>query len=819
VTSIRSQPKNAIQPGQLLVKLRPSDALWAANERRLPIAEALAPRTFLPAMEYVSRIGPSGWTLWRVPEKADIRLLVERLKGQEGVLAAQPVNRIYPLLSTPNDPDFNAIESSIDYIIDFSDDPYTFRRLWHLDEIFAFDAWSDWPNTWYTAANKPTNGPLVAIIDTGCDIDHPDFRNAGGAGTDISQGGQFNKAKSVQFLLGDVIGPATTDTQGHGTHVTGLALAAGNNGGYRGHGVIGTGYNATGMILRVFDDQGVGFDTDAAAAIFYAVDNGADIINLSLGTTNYSQLFQDAVTYAFQKGALVICAGNENGSGGGNLGPIYPAACSGALAVTASGPDYSSATAVYTGIGPYLDVAAPGGSIITLAGGDFGIAGQAIQFVYSTATRTPCQLSLLSDLGILYPPYTLDYTYLAGTSMACPVVSGAAALYYGKFNLDLNDGWSNMRAYRAIEKSANGTGPLGSWEYTFGYGILDMQGLLVESDNRLSTVGGAEGIVYYNGTPVANVAVRARKVTGGALFSTTTRADGCYRFEAMPPGVYNVTAVPFGASKTKRARVLAGSDQTAVDFWCGTYTGDETAPEVKRFSATTTTNSATVTHWGYDTETGLDSIVFRIGTTTGAADVLADTIVVPDTNTVSLTGLTLTPGKPYYLRGIYKNGAGMTTTVDTQINASGPQISGTATLESWIGGEVTAVAELRMPGTKIVLESHTIVIKSNGTFSFRAGAAGTYDLTLKTPMSLRRKKASVTVPSGGLTGQNFALLNGDVDGNNTVTLTDYSVLSRAYGTRPGDFRWDARADLNGDLLVDMTDYALVRANYRKEGDQ
>src|SRR5256885_4946842 len=104
-------------------------------------------------------------------------------------------------------------------------------------------------------------------------------------------------------------------------------------------------------------------------------------IYLSLGSTNFSQLFQDAVTYAFQRGSAVICAGNENGNGGGNLGPIYPAACSGALGVTANAPDYFSADDYYAGYGSYVDIAAPGGDLV--AGADYYI----IQYVWSTACR------------------------------------------------------------------------------------------------------------------------------------------------------------------------------------------------------------------------------------------------------------------------------------------------------------------------------------------------------------------------------------------------------------------------------------------------
>jgi len=252
----------------------------------------------------------------------------------------------------------------------------------------------DAPSAW--AVTTGTTDVIVAIVDTGIELDHPDlvdnlWINAGevpGNGLDDDGNGKVDDLHGWHFYDGDTGVPGedgnVADDYGHGTHVAGIAGARINNA----LGVAGMAGGSRLMAVKALDSSGNGYYSDLAQGIVYAVDNGARIINLSLGGEPESLTLQMAVDYAHARGALMVAAAGNYG------GPVlYPGACEQVLTVSGSNQDDSIRQDASHG--PEVEVAAPGTSI------------------YST------QWSLRCPSG---------YCTMSGTSTATPHVAGLAAL-------------------------------------------------------------------------------------------------------------------------------------------------------------------------------------------------------------------------------------------------------------------------------------------------------------------------------------------------------------------------------------------------------
>ncbi|MFV0318134.1 MAG: S8 family serine peptidase [Microthrixaceae bacterium] len=253
----------------------------------------------------------------------------------------------------------------------------------------------------------------IAVLDTGVDRTHPDL-----AGHTTTGGSSLGGQGSV------VPGGGGTDPHGHGTHVAGIAAATADNS----TGIAGVAPDATIIPVRVLDASGSGFNVDVAAGITWAADAGAEVINLSLGGPNQAASVANAIAYATSKGVVVVAAA---GNGGVNGAPQYPGADNRTIAVASV--DSNLAVSTFSTRGNYVDIAAPGGSILSTVPGAL-------------------------------------YTTKSGTSMATPFISGVVALTLGT-HPTLNPDQVRQR----IMDTARETGPIGH-DPAYGAGIVDLVG-------------------------------------------------------------------------------------------------------------------------------------------------------------------------------------------------------------------------------------------------------------------------------------------------------------------------------------------------------
>lgn len=275
---------------------------------------------------------------------------------------------------------------------------------WALEKVEA-------PTAWGLSTGQ---GTLIAILDTGADLDHPDLVNK--VRTDIDW----------DFVNGDA---TAEDDHGHGTKVSGTAAAETDNI----EGVAGMGWEAMLLPLKVLDAGGYGSDTNLVEAIRYAADNGADVINMSLGGVGSCPIIvQQAADYAYAKGiALVAAAGNNLGNT-----EMYPANCVHVLGVAAT--TSTDTRASFSNYGNHVSVAAPGSGIYsTVRGG--GYASDS-----GTSMAAPHVAGLAALLLAHYPSYTpdqiasaiLDNAYDLGVSgwdqyFGCGRINAAVALSVG----------------------------------------------------------------------------------------------------------------------------------------------------------------------------------------------------------------------------------------------------------------------------------------------------------------------------------------------------------------------------------------------------
>jgi subtilisin family serine protease len=271
----------------------------------------------------------------------------------------------------------------------------------------------------------------VAVVDTGADLTHPDLA-----------------AKSPETW--DVVHhrPGVADKDGHGTFVSALAAGSVSNN----EGIAGFGGDAQLLMVKAVTGDESFTDVDEAAAIVYAVDHGAKIVNLSLGGVGASELEERAIQYATEHGVLLVAAaGNEYAEGN----PVeYPAAAlqppgsngQGGVGLSVGASTMAGKRASFSNTGSYISLAAPGENVFS------AIAAGSSRMWWPRA-RLPG-----SHAG--------HYGWSSGTSFSTPQVSGAAALLWAA-----NPALTADQVASILKSTASGNG---RWSSRLGFGVIDV---------------------------------------------------------------------------------------------------------------------------------------------------------------------------------------------------------------------------------------------------------------------------------------------------------------------------------------------------------
>lgn len=156
--------------------------------------------------------------------------------------------------------------------------------------------------------------------------------------------------------------------------------------------------------------------------------------------------------------------------------------------------------------------------------------------------------------------------------------------------------------------------------------------------------------------------------------------------------------------------------------------------------------------------------------------------------------------------------------IDTlRYDVPGLRFSGTVGLGAWIGSVagVPVLISIYSPGGKTPIETHWTTLDDTGEFWVSTDLTGVYDIAAKASHWLRQRVNGVGINQPGLS---FWLTNGDVDGDNVISVFDYNVLSDAFDSSPGDPNWNPEADLDGDGSVTVYDYNILSVGFDRIGD-
>lgn len=479
-TSIITEVPSDAVPGRVRVKLSSEPLQGSAAAEAFPYLSGLGDytiaRTFPDAGVFEQRHREEGLHLWYdiifdkdVPltRAGDVAGKIDGVECVEYVYDAKPTNAF-----TFNDP--------------------LFSKQWHYynegdtgesrkGKVAGCDI--NLLPAWKVTTGRPD--VIVAVNDYSAKYDHEDLMSNmwvneaelnGLPGVDDDNNGYEDDIYGYNFMTYNGTNPYGKLIPGdHGTHIAGVIAAVNNNG----IGVCGIagGDGSSGTGVRIINTQASGGSAFIGASIVYAADMGAVLMNCSWSIGGYSKSISDAIDY-FNKYAGIDKDGNQTGPMAGGLAifaagndatdSCYPAQQDNVFSVAAIGADFIRS--YYTNYGTWVDISAPGGD-----------ANKGFQ-IYSTVIKGG-------------ESYNSDYGMMQGTSMACPHVTGVAALVVSRFG---GPGFTRDRLISILKRTANKR----MFEYNTGY----------ETRLGAGMVDAGSAVTYGNATPAKVTDLRGKAV-------------------------------------------------------------------------------------------------------------------------------------------------------------------------------------------------------------------------------------------------------------------------------------------------------------------
>lgn len=547
---------------------------------------------------------------------------------------------------------------------------------WGIDRVFGEETYP-FP-TWETTKGS---GIAVAILDTGIQLDHPDLNVVGGVdctkGPDCDRGGD-----------GD-------DDRGHGTHVAGTVAALDND-----IGVVGVAPEADLYSVKVLTRVG-GRYSDVIKGIEWSVDNGMNVVNMSLGATTYSETLKTAVDVADANGLLLVAAAGNNGDWE-TVDPVYPAAYKSVMAIGAikEGDEIAEFSNWTSGV----ELVAPGVRVLST-------------YIGST------------------------YYEGNGTSMASPHVAGVAALVWA-----VNSNLTNAEIRSILWDTAEDLGAAG-WDATYGWGLVDAYAALqwtvgpVDNPPTVSITSPLDGATVSGTVEITADAtddvgvVQVDFDVEATLIGTDTTAPYSVSWNSttVVDGTYTLTATAvdtIGQTANHSISVLvdnvndppvadAGPDQSA-------YVG-----ETVYFDGSDSTDDGTIDSYVWDFDDGATSTGVTTGHVYSATGTYTVTLVVTDnggltgSDTAEVTITKAPVGPTMHVGDILTSGsciyrgpnawceAAATITI---LDSSGSGVADATVFGSWSGAYTAEVSGTTDINGKVTFE--TDLVKGGGTFTF-----------------------------------------------------------------------------------------------------